>query len=71
MYIDEWMDRFNRTEVLGIEEGDKCNRDKCEGKMEWERQDEYGGCSCHINPPCSSCTNQILTCTKCGFEVDD
>jgi len=27
-------------------------------------------CSCHINPPCGSCTSAVLTCAGCGFEDD-
>ena len=25
-------------------------------------------CSCHINPPCSACTDKKLTCPECGWE---
>jgi len=72
MYVNEWMDQFNRTEKLGLEEGDTCNRNRCTGKMEWERNEEYGGCSCHMGrPPCASCTNQVLTCNECYFEVEE
>ena len=55
-----------RTE---LSEGDKCP--KCEGKMYYPPVEN---CSCHINPPCSACTNNVLTCDQCGFEdvlIDD
>lgn len=47
-----------------IEEGDKCK--EChKGLMEWP---ETENCSCHIHPPCSACTDTVLTCTECGHE---
>lgn len=27
-------------------------------------------CSCHINPPCSYCTDLIEYCTDCGEEIE-
>jgi len=54
------------TDAGYLEEGDSC--EKCRtGKMDWARQE---GCSCHINPPCWACTNQILTCQDCGWEYE-
>lgn len=29
------------------------------------------GCSCHINPPCSTCTDRKLVCDECGYEPDE
>jgi hypothetical protein len=52
---------------VGIEEGDICNREGCLGTMEWTKD---GECTCHINPPCSACTDGRLTCTKCGAQPD-
>jgi len=50
--------------MLEIEEG--CNCPECgKGKMELPPVE---GCSCHINPPCSACTNNRLTCNSCGWE---
>lgn len=28
------------------------------------------GCSCHINPPCSQCTDNPLVCDACGYEEE-
>lgn len=47
-----------------LEEGDKCP--DCGAALSFPKVE---GCSCHINPPCSACVNNRLTC-KCGF-VDD
>lgn len=47
-----------------IEEGDKCKACN-EGLMEWP---ETENCSCHINPPCSACTDKVLTCSECGLK---
>lgn len=47
------------------EEGDKCPTEGCDGILELE---EHKGCSCHINPPCSNCTDRILLCPKCDWE---
>lgn len=47
------------------EEGDKCPACE-EGKLAWQSHYQDGGCSCHINPPCSYCTDQDLACNKCG-----
>ncbi len=56
---------MNRNDYL--EEGDKC--EKCEtGRMEYP---ETEGCSCHINPPCSACTDKELVCSDCGWEEGD
>lgn len=38
---------------------------ECGGEMEYKRQSE---CTCHLAPPCSSCTDAILTCKECGCE---
>lgn len=49
-----------------IEEGCKCP--EChEGSMEIPRSKN---CSCHISPPCSSCTDRLLTCDSCGWEYE-
>lgn len=53
--------------TVGTDEGETCGRDGCPGTMEYKRQ---GECTCFISPPCGSCTDQILTCTDCGFEVE-
>ena len=50
----------------GSEEGDRCNRDECEGHM---RIKTDGNCSCHLSAPCSSCTNAWLECDICGASI--
>lgn len=58
-----------KTEIkFGIEEGDTCGRDGCEGIMAYKRD---GDCSCHINPPCSSCTGAKLHCPECEWTAPD
>lgn len=47
------------------EEGDRCP--ECTGTLNYPPAEN---CSCHINPPCSACTDRLLTCDKCGFEED-
>lgn len=51
-----------------LEEGDTCGGKNCSGKMEFPQVEN---CSCHINPPCHSCTSVKLTCDKCGFQPDE
>ena len=46
------------------EEGDKCPECK-DGILDWEERKT--SCSCHINPPCSACTDRRLKCNKCGW----
>lgn len=60
--------REEKLKEVGREEGAICNRDGCQGIMEWEKN---GSCSCHINPPCSVCTDAKLTCNECGEEGED
>ena len=46
-----------------LEEGGPCPC--CGGKLKFPPPEN---CSCHINPPCSSCTSVVLTCEDCGWE---
>ena len=47
-----------------MDEGDKCPA--ChEGIME---PDEVENCSCHIDPPCSACVDNLMVCSICGYE---
>jgi len=50
----------------GHEEGDVCGRDGCEGVIEFTKSEN---CSCHISPPCHSCTSVKLHCPDCGWEA--
>lgn len=53
----------------GYEEGEICNRNGCAGTIETHPPEN---CSCHIAPPCHSCTSPRSYCTECGREeVDD
>lgn len=51
----------------GIEEGDGCGRNGCDGVMEIEPVKD---CSCHIAPPCSACVEARVWCPKCGYVVE-
>lgn len=50
--------------VAYLEEGDTCSEPGCLGKMHYAPVEN---CSCHISPPCSACTSNLLTCDECGF----
>jgi len=47
------------------EEGDECPEKGCSGILDWP---ETENCSCHICPPCSSCTDKVLVCNDCCWE---
>jgi hypothetical protein len=49
----------------GYNEGDLCNRDGCKGTINVHDKE---GCSCHINPPCSSCARTYEYCPECGWD---
>lgn len=49
------------------EEGDRCPEYTCKGLLHFPASEN---CSCHINPPCLSCTSVLLTCDDCGWEED-
>ena len=48
-------------------EGDICGFEGCQGILEYVRQTS---CSCHINPPCSACTDAPLVCGICEEEIE-
>lgn len=50
----------------GIEPGDMCNREGCEGILNAAEPDG-DGCSCYINPPCSYCCQCPIECPVCLF----
>ena len=52
----------------GIESGETCNRNGCKGIID---ETEKRGCSCHINPPCSACTEPRAFCPSCGWDDAD
>ncbi len=47
------------------EEGSPCPEVGCVGKLVAA---ESKNCSCHINPPCSSCVGAGYECPECGWE---
>jgi hypothetical protein len=52
---------------IGHEEGGVCGRDGCEGLIEYTKSKN---CSCHISPPCYSCTSTYLHCPECDWEAE-
>jgi len=58
---------------IGTEEGERCNRVdmagmRCDGEMYLA---ESENCSCHISPPCGSCTDAPILCSVCGKEAGE
>ncbi len=50
---------------FGTAEGELCNRDGCEGNLEFTRSIN---CSCHLGcAPCPSCEAIHLFCPECGW----
>lgn len=45
------------------EEGDRCPS-SCGGRLSFQTPEN---CSCHISPPCHSCTSVVLECKECGW----
>ena len=52
----------------GYTEGELCNRNGCTGVI---KEHPVENCSCHINPPCSSCTSPRGYCESCGWEESE
>ena len=55
-------------EDLGYEEGAICNRAGCHGIIATHKSEN---CSCHIAPPCSSCTALRGYCPECDWQEKD
>lgn len=53
---------------MGYAEGDTCNRNGCAGVIGVHRSEK---CSCHINPPCGSCTAPRNFCPDCDWQEKD
>jgi hypothetical protein len=51
--------------TYGEQENEICNRKECKGIIQLH---PIENCSCHINPPCSSCTTPKAYCPDCGWE---
>lgn len=52
----------------GVYEGEVCNRLHCRGIIDCHPVEN---CSCHICPPCGSCTAPRNYCPTCGWEEAD
>jgi hypothetical protein len=53
------------TTTLGYAEGEVCNRKGCTGHIDTHPSEN---CSCHIAPPCGSCTAPRNFCDECDWE---
>jgi len=53
---------------FGFEDGSICGRNGCTGQIETHPSDN---CSCHISPPCSSCTARRNFCAECDWQEAD
>lgn len=51
---------------LGYLKGEICNRNGCNGII--DEHEKEGSCSCHINPPCSTCTDASEYCPECEWD---
>lgn len=49
----------------GTEEGDRCNREGCEGVIAFA---PVSDCSCHISAPCWGHQHATVECPVCGWE---
>lgn len=56
---------MNTTAEPGFAEGDLCARDGCSGRIAMRPSEN---CSCHISPPCGSCTAPRGFCSECDWE---
>ncbi len=55
--------------MIGTIEGEVCNRNGCKGII--ELMGTESSCSCHINPPCSHCTDAREYCPECDWSAKD
>jgi hypothetical protein len=60
---------MENVQNYGFVSGDVCNRNKCKGVIAEHDTDQ--GCSCHINPPCSKCTEDRHFCPECDWHSKD
>ncbi len=56
-------------ETEGMFKGEVCNRNGCDGIL--DEHEKEGGCSCHINPPCSYCVYDSTYCPKCDWSAEE
>lgn len=67
--IETRWDQWQMNIEPGIIKDEKCNRNGCNGVIIEHETDT--SCSCHINPPCSHCTEDRNYCPVCGWEGAD
>ncbi len=56
------------SQTFGQEEGETCWRNGCQAKIAVHAVEN---CSCHINPPCGSCTEAREYCPECDWHAKD
>lgn len=54
--------------AFGDTEGQTCWRDGCKGVIALRPVE---GCSCHIRPPCGTCTTPAEFCPACDWQAKD
>lgn len=57
-----------KCEIADLEEGSPCPEEGCNGVLQ---NAPSRNCSCHINPPCSSCVDAGYECNICGWLSSD
>lgn len=67
MTVEEYEALWAPAVVFGTEEGELCNRDGCQGRIELPKVEN---CSCHISPPCGACWSNQFTCSVCGWSEE-
>jgi hypothetical protein len=50
---------------IGFDSGEICGRASCKGEISLR---EIENCSCHLDAPCSSCTEPRGQCGECGWD---
>lgn len=55
------------TAETGYLVGETCNRNGCAGVIDERAK---GDCSCHISPPCGSCTTPREFCPVCDWDAE-
>jgi len=56
---------------LGYKEGETCNRNGCNGTIQFSEETKSDNCSCHISAPCSGCVasrGEYFYCDSCKYE---
>lgn len=58
---------------VGVEEGDLCMRDLCQGALELRRslEGEDRGCTCFLSAPCGTCMSVVPECPVCGHREEE